>query len=147
MYLHNGCSVIAVKKGWGCPPGAPFDQLVWGGTFSSHWQPAAELNCVLWGLREVDECLSLPALPLRVGLRAALLMWSAPSLGTERWKELKGKSGDDRGPVWGWKRDRERKLNYLRIQIQNTCGILSDPLGNDGLLTFIEVLLYCMCVY
>lgn len=39
-----------------------------------------------------------------------------------------------------------RKLNYHRIQIQNTCGIPSDPLGNNDLLIFIEVLLYCVCV-
>lgn len=43
---------------------------------------------------------------------------------------------------------KNRKLNYHWIQIQNTCGIPSDPLGNDDLLIFIEVLfLLYVCVY
>lgn len=64
------------------------------------------------------------------------------------WKEKKVQgSGDDRGPVWGWKADRKRKLNYHRIQIQNTCGIPFDPLGNDDLSIFKCFCTVCVCVY
>lgn len=107
-YLHNGCSVLVVMKGWGCPPDSCSDQLVLGGTYSSHWQLAAELDCVLRGLRGVDECLSLPALPLRVGLRADLLMWSAVWVWGQRDGKKYQSSGDDRGLVWAGKQDEKK---------------------------------------
>lgn len=145
-YLHNGCSVLVVMKGWGCPPDSCSDQLVLGGTYSSHWQLAAELDCVLRGLRGVDECLSLPALPLRVGLRADLLMClkCCVSLGTERWKKIPEFWRWQRSSV-SWETRREKSWIITGHKFKTYGGFLQIFWGNDNLLMFNQAVFIYVC--
>lgn len=151
-YLHNGCSVFALKKGWGCPPDTPSDQLVMGGTFSSHWQLAAELDCLLWGLRGVDECLSLPALPLRMGLLAALLMWSAVRV----WGQRDGNSlTEKKTEFWRWQRSsvswetRQREKRWTGLSLDTNSKHMLNSFWSFGSMIIFQYLIkrfFYMCV-